>query len=101
MYQVWQCTRSTAGRRPAITRSWASVSSTFACRLSTGVDANGGNDPLDMQPGFVDALVAEAHDIHGHVAKADQLAREVFDVHPRAAVYVRRVLVGQDADAHA
>jgi hypothetical protein len=44
-------------------------------------------------------LIPEAHDVD-RVASGRQLAGEIFDVNTGASVDVRRVLVGQDGDAH-
>jgi hypothetical protein len=48
------------------------------------------------------ALIAETHDLHRvpPLIERRQLARQVFDVHARAAVDVGRVFVRENADSH-
>src|SRR5262249_42767686 len=56
--------------------------------------------PLDGQVPLPDRLVAERQDGYGVFAVVEprQLAREVLDVHTRAAVHAGRVLARQDSD---
>src|SRR5262249_47404508 len=52
--------------------------------------------PFDAQVAVVEVLVAEAADLDRQ--RAGELARQVLDVDPGAAVDVRRVLVGEERD---
>ena len=74
----------------------------FACLGSWYGQVEDRLDPPDRHVPLADLLVAEAEDLERVVPVLDarQLAGEVLDVDPGAAVDVRRVLVGQDRDPH-
>ena len=47
---------------------------------------------------LVEALIAKAADFHRH--RLRQFARKIADMHPRAAINVRRILVGEKKNFH-
>ena len=92
-YQVWECTRSVPAQPPAIARSTPRVRSAALARPSSARSAYA-----------VDArLVARrAEGVHPDVEVVARAQRpdQLGDVHPGAAVDLRRVLLGQHVDAH-
>ena len=67
-----------------------------------GRQGDGGLDPGDRQARRAFTLSAEAQNLHLMTAAVErgELAGQILHVHARAAVHVRRVLVGQDRDLH-
>ena len=93
-YQVCECTRSVPAQPPAIARSTPSVCSAALARAELR--------QVGVRRGA--RLVARrAERLHPYVEVGEpaQRADQLGDVHPGAAVDLRRVLLGQDVDAHA
>ena len=102
VYQVWQWTMSTDASLPLMTRSCSIVAKSFACRGSSDGSVTGGCTPSTRSVPVLPALFAETEDVDGMTAVVEggELARKVFDVDAGAAVHVRRIFVGEDANPH-
>ena len=91
-YQVWLCARSEPSAPAAIVRSIETARSAARC---------GRRRPARPTPCALSRPRAGAPAVDAHVLERAQLARQVLDVHARAAIDLRRVLAGQQRDPHA